>query len=108
MITPRVTRLLRAADLRARQRTVVSILPRHRDARACAVIVPTRSAADALRRTIEDLRFGGGEAAFVLPDFVTRDELYRRLDANAQLLDFKCVEFVEEMIYGKWRKNPLK
>ena len=34
--------------------------------------------------------------------------LYRRLDANAQLLDFKCVEFVEELLYGKWRKNPLK
>jgi len=24
------------------------------------------------------------------------------------LLDFKCVEFVEEMLYGKWRQKPLK
>ncbi len=33
--------------------------------------------------------------------------LYRRLEKNAQLLDFKCVEFVEEMMYGQWRKKPL-
>jgi hypothetical protein len=33
--------------------------------------------------------------------------LYRRLEKNAQILDFKCVEFVEEMMYGQWRKKPL-
>jgi hypothetical protein len=33
--------------------------------------------------------------------------LYRRLDTGIQLLDFKCVEFVEELMYGQWRKNPL-
>jgi hypothetical protein len=33
--------------------------------------------------------------------------LYRRLEKNAQLMDFKCVEFVEELMYGQWRKNPL-
>jgi hypothetical protein len=33
--------------------------------------------------------------------------LYRRLDRNVQLLDFKCVEFVEELMYGAWRKDPL-
>jgi hypothetical protein len=33
--------------------------------------------------------------------------LYRRIDPNAQLMDFKCVEFVEELLYGQWRKNPL-
>jgi hypothetical protein len=33
--------------------------------------------------------------------------LYRRQEKNAQLLDFKCVEFVEELIYGQWRKSPL-
>ena len=26
--------------------------------------------------------------------------LYRRLEKNAQLMDFKCVEFVEELLYG--------
>jgi hypothetical protein len=34
--------------------------------------------------------------------------LYRRLEKNAQVLDFKCVEFVEELLYGQYRKNPLK
>jgi len=33
--------------------------------------------------------------------------LYRRQEKNAQLLDIKCVEFVEELLYGQWRKHPL-
>ena len=33
--------------------------------------------------------------------------LYRRQEQNAQLMDFKCVEFVEELLYGEWRKTPL-
>jgi hypothetical protein len=36
-----------------------------------------------------------------------RMPLYRRQEQNAQLLDFKCVEFVEELIYGQSRKQPL-
>lgn len=31
--------------------------------------------------------------------------LYRRLEENMQLLEFKCVEFVEEMMYGHLRKQ---
>jgi len=31
--------------------------------------------------------------------------LYRRLEKNAQLLEFKCVEFVEELVYGHLRKK---
>jgi hypothetical protein len=34
--------------------------------------------------------------------------LYRHLEKNAQLLEFKCVEFVEELIYGHLRKQPSK
>jgi hypothetical protein len=34
--------------------------------------------------------------------------LYRRLDKNAQLMEFKCVEFVEELMYGQLRKQPSK
>ncbi len=33
--------------------------------------------------------------------------LYRRQEPDAQLMDFKCVEFVEELMYGQWRKTPL-
>jgi hypothetical protein len=31
--------------------------------------------------------------------------LYRRMEANAQLLEFKCVEFSEELIYGYLNKD---
>src|SRR5712671_4709682 len=34
--------------------------------------------------------------------------LYRRLEKNAQLLEFKCVEFAEDANYGALRKVPLK
>ena len=33
--------------------------------------------------------------------------LYKRQEKNAQILDFKCVEFVEELLYGPYRKHPL-
>lgn len=33
--------------------------------------------------------------------------LYRRLDADAQLTDFRCVQMVEEYMYGQLRKNQL-
>ena len=31
--------------------------------------------------------------------------LYRRMEKNAQLLEYKCVEFVEELMYGHLRKK---
>ena len=31
--------------------------------------------------------------------------LYRRLEENAQLLEFKCVEFAEELVYGYLNKD---
>jgi len=34
--------------------------------------------------------------------------LYRRLEKNAQVLEFKCVEFVEELMYGHLRKQPSR
>ena len=50
------------------------------------------------------------EATIEDPDTFTRPwkismPIYRRLDKNMQLLDFKCVEFVEELLYGKYRKG---
>ena len=32
--------------------------------------------------------------------------LYRRVEPDAQLGQFKCVEFVEELMYGEYRKKP--
>jgi hypothetical protein len=34
--------------------------------------------------------------------------LYRRMEKNAQLLEYKCVEFAEEVLYGHLRKQPLQ
>ena len=36
-----------------------------------------------------------------------RMPLYRRLEENARLLEFRCVEYVEELLYGEWRREPL-
>lgn len=33
--------------------------------------------------------------------------LYRNIDPNARLGQFKCVPFVEELMYGHLRKNPI-
>ncbi len=38
--------------------------------------------------------------------WTVRFPLYRRLDDNAQLLEFKCVEFTEELLYGEFVKQP--
>jgi hypothetical protein len=32
--------------------------------------------------------------------------LYRRVEKNAEVLDFKCVEFAEKLIYGKYTDPP--
>ena len=51
------------------------------------------------------------EARIENPELYTRPwtirmPLYRRLDADAQLVEYKCVEFVEEMMYGHLSKKP--
>ena len=33
--------------------------------------------------------------------------LYRRMEKDARLMDFKCVEFVEELVFGEHRRKPL-
>jgi hypothetical protein len=32
--------------------------------------------------------------------------LYRRVERNAQLIEYKCVEFAEELMYGHLSKQP--
>ena len=62
----------------------------------------TRTSPDVLtyEATIEDPN------VFTRP-WKMRMPLYRRQERNAQLMDFKCVEFVEELMYGQWRRQPL-
>jgi hypothetical protein len=69
---------------------------------------------DALRVTERYTHMGPNvlmyEATLVDPNVYTeswtvRFPLYRRLDENMQLLEYKCVEFTEELIYGHLRKG---
>ena len=53
------------------------------------------------------------EATIEDPNVFTRPwkmsmPLYRRLEENAQVLEFKCVEFSEELLYGDLRKQPTR
>ena len=52
------------------------------------------------------------EAAIEDPEVFTKPwkislSLYRRMEPDARLLDFKCVEFVEELMFGEFRRKPL-
>jgi len=52
------------------------------------------------------------EATLEDPEVFTRPwtirmPLYRRVEPGAQLFDFKCVEFVEELMYGQYRRRPI-
>jgi len=53
------------------------------------------------------------EATIEDPNVFTRPwkismPLYRRMEKNAQILEYKCVEFAEDVIYGALRKVPIK
>lgn len=83
MITPRRTRLIRSGDLRSFQASIAE-QTRTRDpwrALRTAVLVPTRAAAEQLRRTLEDLALVGARPAPVLapPEILTRDGWYAAL-----------------------------
>ena len=62
----------------------------------------TRTAPDVISysATIEDRNVFSRPWTIAMP-------LHRRLEKDAQLLDFKCVEFVEELLYGRLRKQSL-
>ena len=36
-----------------------------------------------------------------------RVPLYRRVEENAELIEFKCPEFAEEVLYGHLRRQPV-
>jgi len=65
------------------------------------------------RFTLRDADHIDYEATIEDPQVFTRAwkirlPLYRRVDANAQLTEFKCVEFAEELLYGDVRKGARK
>ena len=70
-------------------------------ARATAIVVPSRSAAEELRRTIEELALPDGgcrRGALVMPDLVTRGELYSRLHAHLPAAAPLLTEFDREVL----------
>jgi len=65
------------------------------------------------RFTMSDADHINYEATITDPVTFTRPwkmsmPLYRRVERNAQLGQFKCVEFVTELMYGHLRKEPIK
>ncbi len=83
MITPRNTRLWRTSNLKAFQRAIVELLPVDPFAAdSCAVIVPSRGAAEALTRTIEEISIATGGAR-AIPQLLTRDDFYASLRERA-------------------------
>lgn len=101
MITPRATRLVRVPDLRAFRDAVCALACEGEPlaARDRAVIVPTRAAAAQLTRAIEARRLGGA-GAVLLPDLVTRDEMYARLAARLPERPRMLNAFEREAIAG--------
>ena len=73
-----------------------SIAPATSTASSCTSSSATRAPAPdviSYEATIED------PETFTRPWKISMP-LYRRLEKNAQLMEFKCVEFVEELMYG--------
>jgi RecB family exonuclease len=89
-MSPRTTRLLRVPDLRAMHDTIARAVGQPN----LAVIVPTRGAAEELRRTLENLMVSAASPVLVIPDLVTRADFYSRLherlpDAPPLLSEFE-------------------
>ena len=82
MITPRTTRLLRVPDLKAMRAAVAQlVVGADLSMRQTAAIVPTRGAAEELRVSLEN-RLTADRRVLLLPELVTRAELYQRFHAG--------------------------
>lgn len=102
MITPRRTTLFRVPDL-ARFRTTIAtwILDLDpRDAGDALVIVPTRAAAEQLRRTVEDRAAGGSHPSVAWPIVGTRADAYLELASRLPSRVPRLSEFEREVIVG--------
>ena len=100
MITPRITRLLRVADLQA-MHAYIAQCAASPEVRRCVVLVPTRGAAEALRQTLEDRCLTDRSPALILPDIVTRGEFYERLHARLSDAPPRLTEFEREVIFRR-------
>jgi RecB family exonuclease len=101
VITPRITRLVRVPDLRAMHQAIAQRACRIPDARACAVLVPSRGAAEALRRTLENIQLNAASPALLLPDLITRVELYEKLHERLPGAPPMLTDFEREVIFRR-------
>jgi RecB family exonuclease len=77
VITARATRLVRVPDFKGLRAAVAQLTGTSGlAARRTAVLVPSRSAAEELRRSLEGAALTDGIEAVLLPDLVTRTEFY--------------------------------
>lgn len=100
-MTPRQTRLIRAAGLSTFQLALVEVAFQGttlEELRARAIVVSTRAGAAALQRTIEDARLDGTGHATLLPAIVTRGELYALLHERAGGEPPRLTEFEREAL----------
>ena len=111
MIIPRTTRLVRVADLQSMHAATAALVG-GRDpfaARDQVVLVPTRSAAEALRRTLEWLLLERSDRAVcVLPELLTRADLYVRLHAELPGAPPLLTEFDREVIFRRAARASLE
>jgi RecB family exonuclease len=104
LITPRTTRLLRVPDLQAMHAAIAGAAcaaPSPLAARTCAVLVPSHGAAEALRRTLENLLLSDATPAATLPDLITRAELYDTLHQRAHGMPRRLSDFEREAIFRR-------
>jgi len=101
--TPRQTLLHRAADPDGFRRGIAALVAERQPfaVRDTFVIVPTRAAADELRRTLESLAWSSGVAALCLPLIGTRADLLDALAARLRVLPPRLSAFAREVILGR-------
>ncbi len=99
-------RLLNVSDLQSFQRAIARTAC-HSDAwqvRNCAVIVPTRAAAQQLRQTLENLvlceDLFEGRKVLTLPELVTRNDWYSHMHGRLSSAPARLTEF-ERDVYGR-------
>ena len=103
MITPRQTRLHRAADPAAFRRGIYSLVAARQPfaVRDTFVVVPTRAAADELRRTLEHLAAADAVPAVCLPLIGTRADLVDALAARLAHPPPRLTAFDREVILAR-------
>lgn len=103
MITPRQTRLHRAADPAAFRRGIFSLVAERQPfaVRDTFVVVPTRAAADELRRTLEQLAWAAAVPAVCLPLIGTRADLVDALAARLAHPPPRLTAFDREVILAR-------